>query len=660
VDDAIHDPFTVVLSQKTARKYFGDVNPVGRTVRYMGNYDFRVIAVMQDMPQNSHFVMNLVFPLEAYQKINQYDLSDWRKSSCYTYLLLSEPADPVNLQGKLPALVKKYDTSARSQKHTHHSSLFLQPLLRIHLYSQLSGELAANNDIKNIYLFVSIALLILIIACFNYMNLATVHALKRTKEVGIRKTVGAKKGQITFQFLSESFLLTLIACLLSIMAVELALPSFNAFVERELHLSLILNANFLLWLCGLIMIVGFLSGSYPAFFISAFKPLSIFDTLNTKKRGKMSLRNGFVLLQFAISIVLIISTFVVKGQLNFIFTRDVGYQKDQIVTLKIKGEEERKNLDILKTELTEHPDILMASSSTYLPNRISDQTDFNWPGKPEDIEVRCYVSSVDYDYVNLYRIKIIEGRNFSRDFPSDAGGAFLINETALKALGWEDPLAHELIHWSGTTGKVVGVVKDFNYHSLHRKIEPLYLYFEPTVRNYYLSLKISGYNIPETIDFIKKKVETFSPNYPFEYNFFDTIFDEAYKKERRLESLFSVFALIAILVSCLGLFGLAAYNTEKRTKEIGIRKVLGASVPGIVVLLSKEFLKWVIVANIIAWPIAWYGMNNWLQNFAYRIDVGVWTFVLSAMLALVIALLTVSYQAVKAAIANPVDSLRYE
>ena len=297
------------------------------------------------------------------------------------------------------------------------------------------------------------------------------------------------------------------------------------------------------------------------------------------------MRNIFVVLQFVISTVLIIGTIIIRNQLQYVFTKDVGYSKDQIVTLNLRGEESRNNLEILKSELKQNPNIFKASSSTYLPNEIRDQTSIDWEGRPENVYINCYVSFIDYDYIDIFDIEIVKGRNFSREFPSDR------NETAAKALAWENPLEHELIHWSGNKGKIVGVTKDFNFHSLHREIEPLYLYFEPKVRNYFLSVKISGNNIPETIDFLEEKISAISPEYPFEYKFFDEIFDNTYKEERRMESLFSVFALIGICISCLGLLGLVSYTTEKRTKEIGIRKVLGATVFGIVLMLSKDFIK---------------------------------------------------------------------
>jgi putative ABC transport system permease protein len=460
--------------------------------------------------------------------------------------------------------------------------------------------------------------------------------------------------------MSESFLLTLFSFLMSIFLVELILPSFNSFFERELHYSFIDDLTLVLWLIALFLLVSLFSGSYPAFLLSSFRPLKIIDRTVFIKQGKVPLRNLFVVLQFTISIILIISTITIKGQLEHIFTTDVGYKKNQIVTLEIRGEQTQEKLDIIKSELKKNPNILMTSSSTYLPNWIRDQTDFNWPGKPDHIKIRCYVSFVDNDYIDLFGIQIINGRNFSRDYPSDQKGAFILNETAVKELGWKEPLMHQLTNWDGRTGQVVGIVKDFNLHSLHRKIDPLYLFFEPEKRNYFLSLKIAGSNLQPTLDFIKKKMTHFAPEYPVEYNFFDDIFNKTYHKERRMDNLFTLFAIIAIIISCLGLFGLTLYTTEKRTKEIGIRKVLGASSAHIFSMLSREFTKWILLANFIAWPIAGFFMHRWLENFAYRIEMNLWIFLAAGGMTLLFALITVCYQALKAAVTNPIEALRYE
>jgi putative ABC transport system permease protein len=654
------DPFTVILSEKVAKKYFDEINPIGQTIRYMEEFDFKVIAIMKDMPKNSHFVMEVIFPLSALVIIKNENLNDWRRSSAYTYLKLEQETNISEVNKKMTELSLKHVPPRIHGDHTHRSSLFLQPLSSIHLHSNIAGEISANNDIKNIYLFVSIALMILIIACFNYMNLTTANSLKRYKEVGIRKTVGAEKLELIKQFLSESLIVTHFALLFSLLIIELILPVFNSFFDRDLKLLVFENIDFFVWIFVITAIVGLFSGSYPAFVLSSLKPLKIFNLEGNLKHRKIQLRNVFVVLQFSISIVLVICTFIISEQLNYILSKDVGFQRDQIVTIPVRGKEISENLGTIKTELRKFAGIQMVSSSTYLPNDIRDQTRFNWLGKDDENEIRCYVSFADYDYVDLYGIEIASGRNFSRDYPSDENGAFLINETAVKALEWKEPLNHELIHWSGKTGKVVGVVKDFNFHSLHRNIEPLYLYFNPNERNYYLSVKLAGGTIKENLKNIENTLAAFSSKYPFEFNFFDEIFNKAYREEIRMEQIFEICAIIAFFISCMGLLGLALFTVEKRTKEIGIRKVLGATESGIVFMLSKEFTKWVLIANIFAWPIAWYAMNHWLQNFAYKTEMNLGIYLFSGGLVLVVAFLTISLQTIKAAFANPIESLRYE
>jgi len=645
----------LVISEKTAKKYFGSKNPIGRPITYMGENVYVVSAVMKDMPENSHFKMDVIFPLDAYVQITGADFTSWRSSSVFTYLLLSDNADIADIERKLSKLnVKHYFRKKNA------STLFLQPLTDIHLYSNNAGEIAENNDINNIYIFSSIALLILLIACFNYMNLAAAFSIKRSKEIGIRKTIGAAKKHIITQFLSEAFLLNFIAIVLSLFLVEMLLSYFNNLFECSLQLSSLISIELLAGFSLLLFLTSILSGSYPAFYLSSFKPVKIFRGPDIPAKGGFYLRNVFVLMQFTICIVLLISTLIIKSQLNYILSKDVGYQKEQILTVEVRGEEFDKNLAVIKEQLIKHPNILLASSSTYLPNRISDQSIINWPGRPDDIEVRCHCSSIDYDYIDLYGIEIIQGRNFSPEFTADEQGAFLINEQAVRELGWNDPLTRELKHWNGAVGKVVGVVKDFHFQPLHLEMEPLYLFFDPNNRNYKLSLKIIGDDIQETLAFVEDKVSVFAAEYPFEYNFFDDVFDRAYKNEQRMDRLITIFAVMAVVVSCLGLFGLAIFTTERRTKEIGIRKVMGASVAAIAVMLSKEFTRWVLLANLIAWPAAWYIMNSWLQNFAYKTGIGWQWFVLAGGSALLIALITVSAHTIKAALQNPVNSLRYE
>ena len=651
------NPFSVIITKRAAKKYFGDSSPVGKVINLKKEQDFTVAGVIENMPFNSHFNMDIIFTLDAYIRMTREDFTDWHSYPCYTYVLFREGTDYKKVDEKLKILTEQY----APKSHGHASSeLFLQPIKDIHLYSQMIAELSTNGDIETIYTFSSIAILILLIACINYMNLATARSTNRKREVGIRKTIGATRFQLIKQFFSESVILSIIALALAYIIVLLVIPSFNDYVGRKISASVADNLTLVIGLTALIFFVGMFAGSYPALYLSSFNPAKILKNEFEGRRIKLFLRNLLVVLQFGISIILIISTVVIKGQLGFILSSDVGYKKDQIITIDLYDAEETQTLAPLKNELMSNSNILNVSSSTYPPNAIGNQTEFDWVGKPADLELPAYCGSIDYNFIDLYNIKITKGRNFSQEYSSDAAGAFLINETAEKLLSWENPIGRELIHWSGKKGKIVGVMKDFNFSPLHLKIEPLYLFLDPNFRNYLLSVNVSGLNLPGTIKFIEEKFNTIYPKYPFKYEFFDEAFSNAYKTEQDMGNGFSVFSLIAIFISCLGLLGLASFTAESRTKEIGIRKVMGARISEISYQLIKDFIKWVLVANIVAWPVAYYFMNNWLQDFAYRSELTIWIFLLSGVIALGIACVAVAYQAIRAASANPVKSLRYE
>jgi len=653
----LNDPNSLVISESLSSKFFPNEDPVGKTITLNGEDDLLVSAVVKDIPQNSHFKAEIFLSLKYYSNKYEEEFTEWGRSSAFTYLLLRPETDLVSLETKMN------DIYQANQKKTPHGNMaipFLQKLEDIHLNSHTSLELEKNNNIDTIYLFSFVGLLILLIAGLNYINLTTARSLKRAKEVGIRKTIGAGKRNIIKQFLLESTTLSFSALVFSLIAIWAVLPYFNSYVERDFSLFQILSLTAFPQILLVTLIIGLVAGIYPAFVISSFKPISIFRNKFDKSADGFKIRNIVILFQFSIAIVLIACTLVITDQLNFISSTNVGYQKDQIIVLSTRNDDIRKNLDVIKSELLNNPNILDVSSSSYLPNRIMDQTSFDWPGKSENNEIPTYAGFADYQWVNLFGIEIIEGRNFSKDFPSDQNGAFLLNETAVKSLGWENPIGKELLHWDESKGSVVGVMKDFNFHSLHRKIESLYIYLEPTERNYFLSIKIAGGSISETIEFVEQQMNKFMPEYPFEYSFFDEIFDKQYSDEIKMKDLFSTFALIALLLSGLGLLGLSSYSIERRTKEIGIRKTLGASVPSIVIMLTKDFTKWVVIANIIAWPITYYFMQKWLENFAYKEGLTIWIFLLSGIIILFIAGITTAYQTLKAASANPVDSLKYE
>ncbi len=666
-ETALNDPYSIVLSKKTAEKYFGEEEPVGKIIKMKfgqtDHYvDLMVTGVMKNIPENSHFKTDFFLSYKTLASIKNKNLDVWYGIAGYTYCLLRQDTDPNEVESKFKALLHKYLYKNKEVSDKSRSKLLLQPLKRIHLYSDINFDMINKNSasINYIYLFSLIAFLVLLIACVNYINLVTARSTQRGKEIVVRKVVGAHKKQLVKQFLGESIVLTVLAFTISIIIVLSVLPAYNSFVERELSFNLIKNVKFIPWIISLLLFTGAAAGSYPALYISSFSPVKILKGALKSSSKSTLIRNSLVLLQFSISIILISCALIVKNQLKFIKNKDLGYSRGQIIILNTSDSETFNNLALIKNKIQKSPDIIHVSSSSSLPNNIQYQNMANWPGKPKDQRLRIFLSIVDYDYIDLFGMNIIEGRKFSKDFPSDGNGAFILNESAVKALGWNNPLEKELTHWNGKTGKVVGVVKDFHFHSLHRKIIPLYLYLNPDRNNYYLSIKITGSRIPETINFLRDTFAEYSPNYPFQYTFFDEVFDKAYRAEQRMDTIFSFFAFIAIVIACLGLFGLAAFTVGQRTKEIGIRKVLGASSSSIFFLLSKEFTKWVLLANIIAWPIAWYAMNRWLQNFAYKTGLGIDIFIFASLAVLFIALLTISFQSVKASGSNPADSLKYE
>jgi putative ABC transport system permease protein len=657
---ALIDPFSVVVSERTALKYFGQEDPIGEVITCnirARDLEMVVTGVYKNMPLNSHFSADLMIPFETQNKIFAGSLV-WGNNAHNTYILLHQDASPEALEDRLAST----DFSKYSGGYSLHD-YFLQPMLDIHLRSRLSLGMEANGDIKTVMFFSFIALLILVIACINAMNLATARATFRVKEVGLRKVVGAQRAQIIQQFLGESLVFAILAFFAALGIVLITLPAFAAFVERQIRFNPFSNPPLLGMLIFLVVLTGILSGGYPAFALSTFRPVSLFRKTGSLRTKGLSLRNILVVFQFAVSVVLIICTLAARNQLHLLRNRDMGYNREHIVVLPILDARLDENIEAIRIELKRNPRILHASSSSSLLDNVRTRMDADWPGRTEDQKLSFYTIDTDHEFIDLYDMKIIMGRNFSPDFPSDQTGAFLINEKGRKALGWENPVGKELRLLGRRRGNIVGVVSDFHIQSMSQPIGLLALYLKPSTQNWnrrYLAIKIRPENISGTLNDVQKTLHRFAPGYPFEYSFFDDVFDRTFKADQKMGSLFQTFALIAIIIACLGLFGLSSFATEQRTKEIGIRKILGASVPGIVVLLGREFLKWVLLANLIAWPIGYFAMNKWLENFAYKTRLSPDIFLLSSLLALVIAAFTVGFQTLKSAAANPVDSLRYE
>ncbi len=656
---ALEDPAAILLSQKAAEKYFGDEDPMGKVLTVNSRNNFVVSGVFENMPPNSHFKMDVVVPYVTYFQVYGPDITSWMSNFCYTYALLRDGTDPAALESKIHPVIERPLYRQAGMKEPFPKLYQIQPVTEIHLRSHREQEISVNNDIKYVWLFSSIAFLILFIACVNYMNLATARSIRRGREVGMRKVVGARRGQLILQFLGESLATAFLAMGLSLILIKSTLPAFKSLVERQLIFNPAADPQLFLGLLGIVLFVGLFAGSYPALSLSKFKPASVLTRSCSRSAKGSALRNVLVLVQFSISIILIVCTLTVREQLEFINQADVGYSREQIITLPVRDDSIRRNIAAIKNELLRNPGIMAVTAAHRLPNDIDNFTSRDWTGRNPDEPITIYYNMADSDYVNLFGLEIIEGRNFSREFSSDPGGAFLVNETAVKVAEWDTVIGRKMTHLGRLSGTIVGVLKDFHLHSLHRPIEPLYIFYNPgSFSN--IAIKIHTADIPATLAYTESVMKRFSPGFHFAYKFFDEVFARAYVTEQRMGKIFRSFAVLAIIIACLGLFGLAAFAAEQRTKEIGIRKVLGASVSKIILLLSREFIRWVLLANIIAWPIAYLAMSRWLQNFAYRTHLGIAVFLISGAAALLIASLAVSYQALKSAQADPVGSLRHE
>jgi len=659
-DTALSAPYTLVISESTAAKYFGNKEPLNKILK-INEDDYMITGIMQDMPRNSHFHADMFASLKTLEQIPQVQeqyFRSWAKHEFYTYLLLQEDYPASELQAELPRFIEKYAAPQIQTILGAKLSSRLQPLKNIHLYSHLLYEISPTGDIKYVRIFSVIALFILIIACVNFINLATARLANRSKEVGLRKVVGASRYQIIQQFLGESLLFTLFSLAFAALIVIIALPYFNSLSGKEIEINYVHNLVLMGSMALLLLLVGVTSGSYPAFFISRQHPANVLKSTKKIGSGKPLMRKGLVILQFSISIVLIISTVTVLDQLDFLRNRKLGFSKEHVVVIPIRANFIRNNADAIKMDLKQNPNILNGTISIGVPggNVAGDAIDLITPeGKTKMTLSMIYT---DFDYIKTMGMEIVQGRDFSQEMSTDNNEAFVINQAAVRTLQLEDPLNTQF-EWGEKKGRVIGVVKDFQFQSLKNEINPLVIHIW-TQDTYVFAVRIKADNIPQTLAYLENKWKELDPAHPFEYSFMDDTFDSLYHSEEKLSHIFTVFSILAICIASLGLFGLALFMAEQKTKEIGIRKVLGASISKIFIMLSREFVGLVILANVFAWPIAYYFMHNWLQGFAYRINVGWWIFILSAVIAFAIALLTISFQTLKAALAAPVESLRYE
>ena len=643
---ALAEPHSMVMSKSTAHKYFGDNDPIGKTVLFNNTDQYTVAAVIEDIPDNSDLQYSIFLPISDIAGPDE--VENWYSHWVFTYVLLHENIDHLETNSKLTAMIKDHIDNEII-------SLTLQPLTEIHLQSA-DGE---GEGSKYVTFFSIIAIFILAIACINYMNLATARSSKRAKEVGLRKVVGANKMQIIRQFIGESILFSIIAMLIAFFLVELLFPIFNSLTGKQLTLRYT-DYKLLLSLFAIVLVTGIISGVYPALFLSSFQPVRVLKGIFGRDRFGAAFRKILVTVQFSLSIMLIISTGIIYSQLKYINNKDLGYNKDNVVYLPIV-KDIKNNYAAFKRELLQHNGITNVARASELPTDTwAIMRGITWEGKASDEGAAFGVAAIDADYIETAGIEMADGRPFSEKFPADSAN-YIFNQKAIEVMGLKDPVGKRFVldEEDGQEGTIVGVVKNFNFLPLTYDIEPMIMLIYPGFFRKII-IRIKGENISNSIKHIEEVWKTFAPDFPCEYHFLDKRFERLYTDERRASQIFSYFGVIAILISCLGLFGLASFTAEQRTKEIGVRKTLGASVSSVILLLNKDFTKWVLISNVIAWPIAYYAMSKWLQNFAYHTKIGIEIFLLSAVIALIIAVSTVSFQSIKAAFANPVDSLRYE
>ncbi|MEO8770329.1 MAG: ABC transporter permease [Ferruginibacter sp.] len=668
---ALTDPYSVMLSEKLAEKYFGKEEPMNKILMInIGSYaNFKVTGVYKSFPSNTHFHPEMLVSFNTLNDTTIYGAQNLRtnfgNNAFFTYISLPEQYDPQKLEAQFPAFLNRNMAGQYGAfKPSQATSLALQKLTDIHLYSHTDYEAEENGDIKFVYIFSGIALFILLIACINYMNLSTARATLRAKEIGIRKVAGAQRREIILQFLSESVLISWIAMFFALCLTSLLLPALNKISGQELSISILFHWQIMVPVLIVPFVVGILSGIYPALFMSSFQPVKVLKGFLKVGGGNISFRKVLVTAQFAISIVLIICTAVVFNQMRYMQTKSLGFDKDHIVTMPYSAELDNK-FDAFRTVLLSNSNIKNSGRSSRVPTgRLLDAMGARIASGDTLAPVTTSIKfvAVDQDFISTYGVKMAAGRGFSRDFPTDTSN-FIINEAAVRILGFktnEDAVGKNF-GYANTNGKLIGIINDFHFESLRQKIVPLVLILPASSGLYNnISVKIAGNNVTGALADIEKAWKKFAPETAYQYTFLDDKFNNLYKAEEKQRSLITIFACLAIFIACLGLFGLSAFAITQRIKEIGIRKVLGASVPGIVQLVSKDFLKLVVVAAIIAFPIAWFAMNKWLEDFAYRTSIHWWIFIIAGIIATIVAFVTIAFHAISAANANPVKNLRTE
>ena len=669
--NALYNPFSVMLTEEMAKKYFGEEDPMDKTIRFNNQYDAKVTGIYKAFPTNAHMHPQMLVSFNTLKDSAVYGAenlrTNWGNNSFFTYLLMPDNFSPESMEARFPAFLDKRMAGEEyiGQQASKFTKLELQKLTDIHLHSHTDFEAEPNGDITRVYIFSAIALFILLIACINYMNLSTARSALRAREIGIRKVIGAGRNELIAQFLGESVLMCWAAILLAGVLTYLTLPWLNKVSGQDLSIDTLMRPGIITALFLIPFVVGIISGIYPALFMSSFQPVKTLKGLFRIDGGTISFRKVLVILQFSIGIILIITTIIVFEQLQFIQRKSLGFDKERVITM-FYTTEVSKQYESFRNELLQNSSFKNMTRSSRIPTgRLLDNMGASTLSgdslRPVVADIK-FVSS-DQDFTSTFGIPMVAGRYFSREYGTDTA-SFVINESSVKALGWKNPneAVGKDFKYGNQRGRIIGVINDFHFESMHQPIVPMIMLMFPPSRQYYnnLSIKITGNNISSALSYLEKTWKKHFPETPVDYTFLDENFDKLYQTEQRQATLFTGFACIAIFIACLGLFGLSAFAISQRIKEIGIRKVLGADVSTIVALLSKDFLKLVGISAILAFPVAWYFMNNWLQDFAYRINMPWWVFIIAGIGAALIALITISFQALKAAIANPVKSLRTE
>jgi putative ABC transport system permease protein len=653
---ALTRPDGIVLTESLARKLFGEQPALGEQVTLDGRQNFIVNAVLADVPKNSHFHFDFLLPYEVHARTHSEWQTNWGMFNYHVYVLLAPGADARAIENKIAGLLAKHVNAEWAGEFRPH----LQSLTTIHLRSNLSGEFQANGNIAHVYILSTIAALVLLVACINFMNLATARASTRAKEVGIRKVIGAGRRHLIVQFIGEAWLISFIALLAGLGLVELSLPFFNEMLNKDLALDLLREPDLLGILVAVVFFTGIVAGSYPAFFLSQFLPAKILKGEDVVSARGVKLRRTLVVAQFAASAILLVSAFTIYRQLQFVTERNPGFNREQVIAIPIDDRNLRWDLEGVRARLANTPGVIDAAITSGELTEGDWAVSVGYEGPAGKVEETFRMLSVTHNFADLMEIGIVSGRNFSPSYPTDAERAVVVNEKAAVLLGGFSAVGKSVaLEEYSRECQIVGVVRDFNFRSLREEIGPMILFVAPEKYNYFY-VRLQAGNPANAIAKLKASWQALSPTFPFTFTFLDEQLERLYGGEQRLGKTVGYFTALAMVVACIGLFGLTSFAAARRKKEIGIRKVLGASVPEIMAMLSKELSGLVILANLIAWPLAWLAMNIWLQDFAYRVEIGWWTFALAGGLALFVATLTVSAQAMRAALANPVDSLRYE